>query len=265
MPTEMLLRDLENKFSYNQKKRYNKIYNENFYLLGIERFPDLYKISVSGSSQNIYSVNIYLDRNVRPKCSCPDARGWAPSSNCLCKHVCFVLFRVLKCWYLSFKSSNFFGKENSTFLFKDDEHFLMLDALQKVYSRFDTLNYSNVSDQNISEDKEVVNCELLLKYMSLKENEDSKEKENKKGISKEIKEDDVCPICYCEFMEDGKVDLRFLIECPNCNNVFHKECMNKWLNMGKKNCVYCRSDIWEKYNKVTGLYEEGEYKNLNLC
>ena len=36
--------------------------------------------------------------------------------------------------------------------------------------------------------------------------------------------------------------------------------MNKWLIMGKKNCVYCRSDIWQKYNKDTGLYEEGEYK-----
>ena len=48
----MLLRDLEKKFSYNQKKYY-KIYDEKFYLLGGE-IPDFYKISVSGSSQNIY-------------------------------------------------------------------------------------------------------------------------------------------------------------------------------------------------------------------
>jgi hypothetical protein len=66
-------------------------------------------------------------------------------------------------------------------------------------------------------------------------------------ISKDkiIGEDDVCAICYTEFEIDENPDST--LECPDCHNLVHKDCMKLWLaNSRRKTCVYCRSDKWRE-------------------
>ena len=64
----------------------------------------------------------------------------------------------------------------------------------------------------------------------------------KKDMDKEEEELE-CMICYDIMEKDNSV------ECPLCHNLVHKGCMEKWLANGKKNCIYCRSDVWKDYNK----------------
>ena len=61
----------------------------------------------------------------------------------------------------------------------------------------------------------------------------------------------MCPICFLD-IEDEE-----LVKCPECKNVIHLECMEKWLEMGNKTCVYCRSNVWKNYNL------NDEYQCLN--
>jgi hypothetical protein len=69
-----------------------------------------------------------------------------------------------------------------------------------------------------------------------------------KNINKEFKintddfnMEDKCPICY-----ESYGDITVNICCPKCKNYIHKKCMDIWLD-SNKNCVYCRSYIWENY------------------
>ena len=54
---------------------------------------------------------------------------------------------------------------------------------------------------------------------------------------------DECPICY----EKLECDCGLLSKCPECDNVIHTECVQKWLQYNSKTCVFCRSDSWKLF------------------
>ena len=55
---------------------------------------------------------------------------------------------------------------------------------------------------------------------------------------RELTADDLCPICYVDFMTDEKCNI---VNCMKCRGVVHKDCMVCWLNNAiNKTCVYCR-------------------------
>ena len=226
--------------SYHQRNRFYRIFSDNFYLLDILKYPESTKFFISGSSKNVYTVTIF--DNKKMSCNCPDMKSWAKESDCICKHCCFVLFRVLDLKdYYSNNKINFFNDLE----FDDDEYEFIEKKMLGLISKFVTTN----SDNN-----NIVNIDLIKKYNKIKELQvdDGKEKYEVKNYTNNDIENDTCPIC---FLEIGKEEI---VRCPCCNNVIHKECMEKWLRMGKSNCVYCRSDVWKDY-----LKEELEYKNLN--
>ena len=49
--------------------------------------------------------------------------------------------------------------------------------------------------------------------------------------------DDSCSICLDDFKTGD--DIKKL----NCTHIFHKECLEPWLNDNNRNCPMCRSDI----------------------
>ena len=53
--------------------RYNKIFSDNFYLLNKTEHPNKLSFDVSGSTSNIYNVNIYFASKMI-YCNCPDAK-----------------------------------------------------------------------------------------------------------------------------------------------------------------------------------------------
>lgn len=216
-----------------QKNRYNKIFNEEIYLL--DKFKEDNKLifHISGSTANIYKVTIYLNhRNMF--CDCPDMKSWAKKYNCVCKHCCFTLFKVLK---LNLHHTNFF---NNLALSDED--------LVQINNNFDKLTLTNIDD-NI--DDNIINQQLLKKFqtLNLTNNNDNNDKNKKKDIfenNKEIDEDDQCVICFEDFLKND------IVSCPTCHNIIHKKCMEKWIKMGKHNCVYCRSEVWKKFgNNIT--------------
>ena len=76
-------------------------------------------------------------------------------------------------------------------------------------------------------------------------------KTRKIEVENEIK-DDLCSICFMDFEENEE-----LIKCPECKKVLHKECMEKWLDVGNITCVYCRSEVWKDYGTNKSL--DGNY------
>jgi hypothetical protein len=227
--------------SYHQKNRFFRIFSDNFYLLDILKYPDNTKFFISGSSKNVYTVTIF--ENKKMTCNCPDMKSWAKEYDCVCKHCCFILFRVLDIYkhYENNNQLNFFKDLE----FDDDEYNFIESKMLELISKFNP-NEINSNKNNI------INIELIQKYNKIKDLKIRNGKEKYKvNIGLEVKED-VCPICFLELKNEE------IVKCPCCNNIIHKECMEKWLGMGKSNCVYCRSDVWKDY-----LKNEDEYKNLN--
>ncbi len=227
-----------------QRNRYQKIFHEPIYLLDSEELRDKTSFQVSGSTANIYKVVInYANRNIT--CSCPDMLVHCRTAHNVCKHSCFVLCKVLR---LFNEESEFFKR----LYFNDDEVSIINDAVNKI----SLTNSDYVNDEFI----EMFND---MKTADSSEN-DGKEvkKVNKEDIYKQKKdttEEDMCAICFDGFPDKDNV------ECPCCHNVLHKQCIEKWLSMGKENCVYCRSSIWKSYkkeHKTTTSTSSIKYKNL---
>ena len=54
---------------YEQRKRYEKIWNEPFYLIDYKIEPDVIHVHISGSTKNVYTIKI---KNNKCDCDCPD-------------------------------------------------------------------------------------------------------------------------------------------------------------------------------------------------
>jgi len=237
-----------------QATRFQKVSSENFYLLNLEKNAnDNLVLDVSGSTANLYQTTIY-PKSRTVFCSCPDARSGAKARGCVCKHVCFILSRVFKI-PLPDLISDFFRN-----------HLVLTDKLMEVIlTRYAVLESASLKHQ------EFVNEAFLEKFQELKLNASASTaaatKSNtpshisKYAVKKELdaEEELECMICYDIMQKDNS------IECPLCHNLVHKGCMEKWLKSGKKNCIYCRSDVWKDYNKDKAkptASSIGEYKNL---
>ena len=79
-----------------QFTRFNKIYHEPFFLLSssLDNNGTIIRFDISGSTQKPYVVK--LDANGRMWCNCMDAAVNCAKANCVCKHICFVAFRVIR-------------------------------------------------------------------------------------------------------------------------------------------------------------------------
>ena len=214
-----------------QVKRYQKVLHEHYYLLDREVKRRNYVFTVSGSTKNVYHVTIYPN-NKTIFCSCPDAKSWAKKQNCVCKHSLFVLYRVLKVFKGTQES--FFGK----LVFTNDE-------MERIKTSFDFLQ-AHLDDR-------VTNKVLSARFEQTKRGE----KPTAVAPQREFGDDDLCGVCY-ENLRDGVK--RYKV-CPECHNVLHEPCLNKWLESGSQLCVYCRGKVWVKTKKVSD--GGGDYINLS--
>ena len=220
--------------SYHQKNRFFRIFSDNFYLLDILKYPDYTKFFISGSSKNVYIVKIFDNKTIN--CNCPDMKSWARESDCVCKHCCFVLFRVLDIYKYYENDNNKLNFFNDL-KFDDDEYNFIESRMLDLISKF------NRNDMGLNKNN-IINIDLIQKYNKIKDLKVVNGKE-KYIVKNSIKEkEDVCPICFLELKNEE------IVKCPCCNNIIHKECMEKWLRMGKSNCVYCRSDVWKSRNNI---------------
>lgn len=225
--TPDFITNYQKNLSYEQYKRFNKILSEQFYLL--QTIPDELKFKISGSTQNVYTISI--DKNTFIfNCDCPDMKSHCIHKKCLCKHIVFLLIRVLKYYDIDIYKELKFNHE-------------------KFKPFFEKIENSFIDDISLT------NLSLTEKY-NLKINNE-KDEITKDKFSPYLHEEEYeCSICYDLLGFDLK-----LVGCPTCKQSFHELCINKWLlNSNYKNCVYCRSNIWKEYKKTV---KSSDY--MNLC
>lgn len=209
---------------------------------------DYLVFKICGSTKNIYTVEL---KNHTITCDCPDYVSGCAKYQVICKHCCFVLFKVLRLLDDIFQC-----------LKRNEKIILMNQHVNYLKHHFATLVMS--SQLNSLRGDTLVDQTMLSKYQNMKsqnkvigiksralENEDNNESQRYKnkfiyrGDLDVVKEKcDDCPICFGEF------DLSTTMAvCPECRNILHLECIKKWIGMGKSTCVYCRSKVWKEYRK----------------
>ena len=225
--------------NYQQVSRYNKLQYERFYLLNIKNKEDDYIINVSGSTRNIYDIKVSKELKTIT-CNCPDMKSWATTSGCVCKHCCFVIFKV--CRDTIATDSDFF----SNLVFNDEDFSKLIDKLEEKFNIFNQHRFQEIADESID-----LNLIERFHTLSITEEEGSQFETKKNKIQIE----DPCAIC-CEKIQNEPDNL----ECPDCHKVFHKQCQDMWLSTGNVSCAICRSTSWSKY--MIELNLESEYQNL---
>jgi hypothetical protein len=219
-----------------QEKRYEKIFNEPLYQIDFKQIDNKTIFIISGSTKNVYEVSL---QNKKFECNCPDAKTWSRKHHVVCKHICFVIFRVTKV-FVNENNKIYFGKDTKLPSLFFDIH--KLSDLEQDY--IDTF----LSKKQFGTD--VISETLKMKYLERIHNHSCSIFSQS---TKEIDSKDECPICYDLLLCEDK-----LLSCPECKNHVHSKCMEKWLEYNKS-CVYCRSEIWTKLNEKNNK----NYVNLN--
>jgi hypothetical protein len=231
-----------------QSKRFIKMFNEKHYLVDYKLSQNDIVFHISGSTQNIYTISCSNDgaegghggvhgggqKGGHFSCDCPDAKSWAKKHKVLCKHICFLVLRVSKLF-------DIISPECQTFF---ETHKLTPEQFQKLYEILEKKQIQN----------DVWNQSLTDKYNQIGNNSLSNMFSKS---TKEISEEDECPICY-DILLSPEIKINDLLSCPSCKNFVHPLCMKKWLEYNKT-CVYCRSDVWSNLNKE----KSGKYINLS--
>jgi hypothetical protein len=155
-------------------------------------------------------------------CDCPAHRFQRGGSYAACKHICFVLCRVV-----GYVSEPFFMNyrldEAEVKMILDQMSASREDILQSVEANRHSSQIAMGGGAGAGEPSHLIRrSDFLTSKRSLEKVE--------------------CPICFELVVEgDGRVN------CPDCENHVHKECMEIWLTRNNT-CVYCRSSKWRYFD-----------------
>ena len=192
-------------------KRILRSINEKILLIYYCTLKEGYIFYVSGNKEYIYKI--ILNKKIQ-KCTCDDY-----FNRYFCKHLCFVLFKVLKIYIIdlsnfkkklkyknNLKNTNFF----KTYIFDDlDWNILKLNFFNIKLENTFNLELYNIFKKNYY---------IFFNYYYLKLIKNKK-----------------CILC--------KNNNNKLLKCNNCENYFHINCLIKYLfNEKKKLCPICKND-----------------------
>ena len=217
-----------------QHNRFQRIFIDNFFLLNLENTEDSFIFKLSGSTQNVYSVKImkkYPENMVF--CDCQDMKKWCKQYNVFCKHILFIIFRVLQLFTYKNKLSHIeVCDKGMKFLEKKR---LNRDYIEIISVFCDLFNFEEASS-------EIVNTQFTKKYNLLNVNNTENNTDN--NTDTKIEESINCIICFdlidkCKKIKDKH---SYSIKCSKCIGEFHTTCLKKWLTF-KKSCPYCRQEM----------------------
>lgn len=238
-------------------KRLEKLVTERFFLLEAQNKPDSLSFGVSGSTGNVYTVEVNIETR-RLKCNCPDASSHAQRFGVECKHCLFVAHRALR----SSLPNNHFttnGRRIPSALLA--EWSVKTDQLQALFGAGEAATAT--SSLKGDKGEEIINLDYTRRYQQASTGEKEKGKEaistssttsstasttsplppgvvltcdfNGRGADEE------CPICF-EPIVDEKQPKRELVQCQTCTRAIHLDCAQQWITTGRnETCVYCRS------------------------
>lgn len=235
---------------FEQVKRLRKLDSDRFFLLTARVDDQALHFDVSGSTGNVYHV--VLSRSThRFACDCPDASSHARRRGVECKHVLFIIYRVLR-WHLSAEhfGSNARAAPGSLF--------------GGWISRVRSLHTAFSSGTSSERHGDLVNAEYTRRYLEVKQRTttgDKIEREKPDDAPKEAEKrlrrtgvvltsefdgrgaDEECPICFEDIIDAIKPE-RELVQCNTCARALHRDCCEQWIRTGHNDsCVYCRSTL----------------------
>jgi len=172
---------------------------------------------VLGSTGNVYTVVI----STSPKCDCPDTSP-------VCKHIIFVMCRVL-------------GVHRDSYLI--GQTFIPAEDLPILFDQ-----ERGPCSADLQADKMVLDA--LSEGTSF----------SKGPRRKPARADDECPICY------EPLGNEMLVWCEStCGNNMHDSCMTKWMSQahGSAKCPLCRA-VWISHEQTDGgRGSDGQYTNFS--
>ena len=199
-----------------QLLRFEKINSDDFFLLNKCFDDSKLTFNICGSTKNVYETKIYF-KSKMIFCNCPDSKSWARKYGVICKHSCFVLFKVLR---LKFDKMDYFNK----LIFNEQQ-------IREIKDSFEKLNLLNYEEDFLNKD-------YSNKFNSIKKNSSNK---SEIFLKNEEEKETFCAICYEDFENIKNIKENF--QCLICLKILHNKCINKWVSMGNKTCPYCRSSI----------------------
>ncbi len=169
---------------------------------------DLFNPEVYGANKKIFN------------CDCPAHRFKSSQDNTVCKHISFIMCRVL-----GYATVDFF----KTFTLNKDEIAMIMDKMSAQREAI----MMNVEVNRIKDSYNAIDNSMIIRKKILN-------KDSYLNSTKDVTEED-CPICFDVIEKDLN-----RLNCPDCKKHVHKECMEIWLSRNNS-CVHCRSDKWKHY------------------
>ena len=217
--------------------------DDQMYFINFERNanPDPKKRSLLGTflvlgtlnksgERSQYHVDLYdpavIDADKKSfYCNCPAHKFQGARDNTVCKHISFIMCRVV-----GYMTEEFFKTLRLT---KAETDMIV----EKVSVQREVLMMH--IEANRAKD-----TSGMLETKSAAAYDPSKwiTKDSFKNSTRDMAEE-ACPICFDDIVEgDGRLN------CPECKKHIHKDCIEVWLTR-HDSCVYCRSTKWKHYRK----------------
>ncbi|GAB4820534.1 hypothetical protein N2152v2_007580 [Parachlorella kessleri] len=190
------------------------------------------EFAVLGATGNVYTVTICR----QPQCTCPDYL-----KGNLCKHILFVMLRVLRLptdeplvWQralLTDEVNAVLSGEKSEGPAEVQRGVLAADAVRAQYRRLSSQGGSGSGEEHAS------------------------------GNQRPVEGD--CPICFESLSAQGMGDNKVTFCAGSCGNNVHVGCMRMWLGSHHTTCPLCRAPWVDGLNPGAGAAgEPKEYPNL---
>ncbi|CAF1264951.1 unnamed protein product [Adineta ricciae] len=226
VPVEKRLRCYRSKPTSAMCTRIKRAIRERLYLLAVSSTleePTRRTYQVFGQTGNVYTVTI----SRLLSCTCPDH-----ASGNVCKHIIFILHRVLKV------------DSRSRLLY---QRALLTNELNEIFANADAQQNAIFNDSNILAEQEVRKAYQVTTGDSNTILDTVADATVPETVVKQktITADDDCPIC-CESMEDKAGDPANILFCStSCGNNMHNNCFNQWRRMKTLmrepvTCPFCR-------------------------
>ena len=164
------------------------------------------------AERELYSIKIYKESEKGTFwCSCPDHKFNSSKKNTVCKHICFIVCKILKYLNVDFFTNKTLSEEQINTLIKK-------------------LTSNDMTEIDKSLIKKFVAPIIITK-------------ESFMNFVKQIDAGDDCPICFESINDKTK------LACPSCHNYIHEECALVCLET-RNTCLFCMDDIWKNYKKL---------------
>lgn len=224
--------------SHFQADRIHRANQDAIFLLdsNIDMDTGCLSVNICGNSRNVYRVSLSRthDGKYQWGCNCPDMLTHARKSGCICKHVCFLIYKVVRVTETESEPLTTRG----TFSMDETIH---KQFVTKLHNRADLP--TSVFDQGLAltfTDKTQTGRTLD----AFLPNEDART------------DDATCPICFDSIDTEPLNHKTSCHMCPACKNLVHKTCMSKYATHKKSqvSCIYCRSTAWMNLYAKQGPY-----------